>query len=95
MKKLLVLALSIFFAFAVISCGTTTNVKDMDPKAAAKEAAVKEATAKADKAAANAKCKADADKANDDCVKKAGKSKAKLNACAKAKTKAYADCDKK
>ena len=80
MKKILVLALSLAVAFAVVSCGSS-SVKDMDPKAAAKDAAVKEASAKAEKAAVNAKCKKDADTAYDACVKKAGKSaKAKKHA---------------
>jgi uncharacterized protein YxeA len=94
MKKILVIVLSMAVALAVVSCGST-SVKDMDPKAAAKDDAVKEATAKAQKEAAIATCKKDADKAFDACVAKAGKSAKAKKACDTQKTKAYADCDKK
>ncbi len=94
MKKLLVISLSFFVAFSVISCSSAKIDKSSATSIAA-DTAAKEATAKAEKEKAKAACKADCDKANDDCVKKAGKTKAKLDACAKAKTKCYADCDSK
>lgn len=92
MKKFSVILLSLLVSLAVVSCG---SVQTTDIKAQAKDTAVKEGTAKAVKESTKVSCQKDCDKAAEECTKKAGKSKAQLKKCDTAKTKCYADCDKK
>jgi len=92
MKKFSVLALALFAAFAFASCGSLP-VNTADVKNMAKDTAVKEGKAAAEKEAAKISCQKDCDKTAEDCTTKAGKSKAKAKKCETAKTKCYAKCD--
>ena len=93
MKKFSILALTLMLAFSFASCSKEA-LKDQAKKQAV-DTVVNKTSDKAADVATAVVCKSDCDKTFDACVKKAGKNKKKAAACDKAKTKCYADCEKK
>ncbi len=88
MKKFSIIALTLMLALSFAACSTQDMKNKMSSEGMSKAADVASDQAKV------ASCKSDADKAFDACVTKAGTNKKKAASCDKAKTKAYADCEK-
>jgi len=87
MKKTLIFVFSMMLGLAFISC-TSAQKQDL------KDAAASEGGKKAVEMAKEDPCKADCQKTADACLKKAGKSKARINKCNAAQKSCVAKCDK-
>lgn len=84
MKKFSILALTLMLAFGFAACSSNQVATDA-------KADVKKVEPKVDPKVV---CKADCDKTAAACLTAAGKAKAKIAACDKAKVACAADCDK-